>query len=66
MSVGAVYVDFFKHRKADLVPALAEIGYRGAVAGFLFAELVAGKAQHHKSLIPVAADTGFPVPGIAG
>ncbi|MNU10340.1 hypothetical protein D3C72_2574350 [compost metagenome] len=51
MGVGAVDVDLGEQREGDVVLHAAEIADLGFVAGFLVAELVAGKAQHGQAVV---------------
>src|SRR4051794_25949609 len=45
----AINVDLGKHRKADVVIALAKLFDLPRVAGLLAAELIAGKTKHRKA-----------------
>src|SRR5581483_518876 len=49
MGIGAIDVDLLEHRKTDGVVALAKLLDFGGAAGFLAAELVAGKTEYRKA-----------------
>lgn len=59
MCVGTVDVDFFKQGKADLVMGIAKSGNFLAAARFLLAELIAGKTQNRKALLPKSPIKAF-------
>ncbi|MNC58687.1 hypothetical protein D3C75_1084350 [compost metagenome] len=53
MAAGAVDLDLAEQREAHAEIALAELGNFPCIARLLLAELVAGKAQHHKAACAV-------------
>lgn len=55
MRIGPFDIDLFKHREAHAVIDKATAFNGVGVAGLLIAELVAGKARHHETLIGVLA-----------
>ncbi|MNN81065.1 hypothetical protein D3C81_1978490 [compost metagenome] len=53
MGVSAIHVDLLEQREADAEVQLAELADGAFIAWLLLAELVAGEAQHHQTLVPV-------------